>query len=61
MCQATRGLLDSTVPGARGTCVIIFGIVGERGKDLKGKSEAFVTGMRCACDDSFFFFFFFFF
>lgn len=41
--SAIHGLLDSQVTGARGTCVILFGLVSERGADLEGHVTKLVT------------------
>eukprot|EP01127_Copromyxa_protea_P018695 TRINITY_DN5940_c0_g1_i1.p1 TRINITY_DN5940_c0_g1~~TRINITY_DN5940_c0_g1_i1.p1 ORF type:complete len:1700 (-),score=516.03 TRINITY_DN5940_c0_g1_i1:86-4894(-) len=41
--SAIQGLVDSQVTGARGTCVILFGLVSERGADLEGHVTALVT------------------
>lgn len=40
---AVDGLLDTETTGARGTCVVLFGLVSARGEDLKGHVTKLVT------------------
>eukprot|EP01125_Pyxidicula_operculata_P007550 TRINITY_DN2562_c0_g2_i2.p1 TRINITY_DN2562_c0_g2~~TRINITY_DN2562_c0_g2_i2.p1 ORF type:complete len:1126 (-),score=250.20 TRINITY_DN2562_c0_g2_i2:7-3384(-) len=39
------GLVDSQIAGARGTCVIIYGIISTRGSDLSGQVIPIVRGL----------------